>query len=266
MPRKRSENWKFFPCQIGQDVAFIYLNVEAGKYLDQAPGMLAKVRVTYKAPRANGLPTGEEFDAVRSIEHDLDRFARRGKDDYVGRITRAGHRVFYIYTRRGKTEWRKMLEKLSSQSGYTLALVHKSDRRHNGYWKELYPTDDDWQVITDIDVVEALQSAGDIAGIRRNIDHWVYFKNAVDAAKFVRWAVKGPYKHDKKWSTVGDDGEHCVRVHHLGPTRQQDISHHTIGLNRKARELGGRYDGWETQVVKRKTPATGPRPGQRRGA
>jgi len=30
----------------------------------------------------------------------------------------------------------------------------------------------------------------------------------------------------------------------------EDITHHTITLNRKVRELNGDYDGWETSVEK----------------
>jgi len=216
--------------------------------------MLAKVRLTYQAPRPNGLPTQEEFDAVRAIEEKLERFARRGKDRYVGRITRGGYRVFFIYTRRNKPDWTSLLDKLARESGYELALALKSDRRHSGYHKELFPTDDDWQVINDIAVVEALRREGDVEGVRRRIDHWAYFKNAKAAAKFAKWAPTGAYKHDAKLS--GEvQGEHCVRLYHVGSTRQQELSHHSIQLNRKATELGGRYDGWETMVVKRKIAA-----------
>jgi len=31
-----------------------------------------------------------------------------------------------------------------------------------------------------------------------------------------------------------------------------DIMGHTIAINRKARELGGNYDGWETSVERRR--------------
>ena len=82
-----------------------------------------KVRLTYKAPRPNGLPTSEEFEAVRAIELSLERFARRGKDRYVGRITRGGYRVFYFYTRRKKNVWGELLDRLVHKSGYELALV-----------------------------------------------------------------------------------------------------------------------------------------------
>jgi len=255
MPRKPASNWKFFPCQIGSDIAFIYVDVAADKDIRRAPASLVKVRLTYKAPRPNGLPASAEFEAVRAIELSLERFARRGKDRYVGRITRGGYRVFYFYTRRKKNVWGEQLDRLAHKSGYEFALSLKSDRRHAGYLKELYPTPDDWQVITDISVVEALRREGDSESVRRRIDHWAHFPTAKAAAKFVRWALTGPLKHDARASGVVEDGKHGVRLYHVGTTRQKELSHHTIQLNRKATELGGQYDGWETRVVSRKTAA-----------
>jgi hypothetical protein len=252
MTRKPASNWKFFPCQIGSDIAFVYVDVAANKDIDRAPTTLVTVRLTYKSPRPNGLPTSEEFEAVRAIELSLERFARRGKDRYVGRITRGGYRVFYFYTRRKKNVWGELLDRLAHKSGYKLALSLRSDRRHAGYRKELYPTPDDWQVITDISMVELLHRNGDMEGVRRRIDHWAHFPTAKSAAKFTAWALTGPLKHDARRSGV-DDGKHCVRLYHVGTTRQKELSHHSIQLNRKATELGGHYDGWETQVVRRKT-------------
>jgi hypothetical protein len=253
MPRKPASDWKFFPCQIGDDIAFVYVDVAAEKDIKRAPPTLVKVRLTYKAPRPNGLPTSEEFESVRAIELSLERFARRGKDRYVGRITRGGHRVFFFYTRRATSAWGEFLERLVHKSGYALALSARSDRRHAGYRKELYPTADDWQVISDIGVVEALRREGDVEGVRRRIDHWAYFKDAKSAKKFVKWALRGPHKHDAGLSGVDEDGKHRVRLYHVGTTRQNELSHHSIQLNRKASELGGQYDGWETKVVRRKT-------------
>jgi len=254
MPRKPAHDWKFYPCQIGKDVAFIFVDVSASETIRKAPRTLVKIRLVYKAPRANGLPTNEEFEAARAIEKSIEYFARGG-DRYVGRITRGGYRDFYVYTTRAKPTWGEFVDKLVRKSGYQLKLAVRSDARHTGYTRELYPTQDDWQVIGDIGVIEALRREGDMENMRRRIDHWSYFKDAKSAAKFVAWALMGPHKHAAKLSGVDDDGEHCVRLYHVGTTGQRDLSHHTIQLNRKATELGGHYDGWETQVVKRKRAA-----------
>jgi hypothetical protein len=47
-----------------------------------------------------------------------------------------------------------------------------------------------------------------------------------------------------------DDGKFRVRFSNEGTLRLPDITSHTIALRRKASELGGDYDGWETPVCK----------------
>jgi hypothetical protein len=245
------ESWKFFPCQIEGDAAFVYVDVDALEHIDRAPGTLLRVRLIYKAPRPNGLPTREEFDVAIAIEKRLARFAKRGGDRYVGRVTRSGFREFHVYTRRGKAAWQEFLAKLAKKTGYSFELKITSDKRHAAYKKALYPTPDAWQVITDIDVITLLQREGDMEAVRRRIDHWSYFDTAKAASRFAAWAAKAGYKHDAKLSGVDEQGEHFVRLYHVGTTRQREISGHSITLNRKAADLGGRYDGWETKVVKR---------------
>lgn len=250
-------NFKFFPCQIEGDPAFVFVDVDAKDDIAKAPGTLVRVRLMYQAPRANGLPTGAEFDAARAIEKSLERFAQRARDRYVGRITRSGFREFHVYSRQSKAAWQKFLAGLTRRSGYQLRLKVTSDRRHRAYLRSLYPTPDAWQVISDIDVVTVLQREGDLEGVRRRIDHWSYFADARAAKRFAAWAVKNGFKHDLRLSGPGEDGETCVRLYHVGPTQQRDLSRHSIALNRHAAALGGRYDGWETKVVRRN--ARGPK-------
>jgi Regulator of ribonuclease activity B/Family of unknown function (DUF695) len=247
-------SFKFFPCEIEGDAAFVYVDVDAHAKVSQLPGSLARVKLHYQAPRPNGLPTGQEFEAARAIEVALENFARRGRDRYVGRITRSGFREFHVYTRRSKTDWQTFLERLTKKSGYSLTLRLTSDKSHRVYLRELYPTADAWQVISDIDVLTLLQKEGDRENVRRRIDHWSYFDNEKAAAKFIRWALKNGFKHDAKASGAEDhaDSEYCARLYHVGTTRQREISWHAITLNRAAEDHGGRYDGWETKVVKRR--------------
>jgi hypothetical protein len=244
-------NYKFFPCQIDGDVAFVYVDVAAHDRIARLPGVLMKLKVFYKAPRSNGLPSSAEFDAVRAIEVRIERFSRT-PDRYVGRITRSGFREFYVYTRRGKTAWKAFAAKLSEESGYAMKLRLGADKSHSAYLRELYPSPEAWQVISDIDVITRLQKEGDLEGRRRRIDHWSYFDHAGAARRFTSWAAKNGFKQEPRLSGIEDDGKHCVRLYHVGTTIQRELSWHTQQLHRKAEELGGSYDGWETKVVKRK--------------
>jgi len=244
-----TENWKYYPCMIGDDVAFIYLNVGASDAIDSAPKDLAKIRLAYKSPREDGLPTSAEFDAVSAIEDRIEEFAGKAADWYVGRITVAGHRVFYVYTHQAEKAWKTFVDRLAEDTGYQFQLAHSADPEHKGYREELYPTEDDWQVIEDLRVIEQLENRGDAVSQPRKVEHWAYFKDEASASAFAQWAAGDRFTLAAKPAQKTQDGTYRVRLFHHGTMQIDDISSHTIALRRKAAELGGEYDGWESPVV-----------------
>jgi hypothetical protein len=48
--------------------------------------------------------------------------------------------------------------------------------------------------------------------------------------------------------TIRKPTEMRVCFTHVGTMSLEDITHHTIPINRRAGELKGKYDGWETSV------------------
>lgn len=244
-----NDEWHFFPCSMGDDQAFIFLNTGIADAIDSAPGSLVTLRLAVKAPR-DGLPTSEEFEPVTNIEDRIEAFSRNNNDWYVGRVTVGGYRIFYVYTSRDEPTWMNFVEELGGATGYDIRSTYRDDPEHKGYRDDLYPTDDDWQVIKDLQVIENLESDGDDGSQSRKIDHWVYFDEETAAKEFVLWAENNRFTRDPEHSHETDDGRYCVRLFHHGTIRIGDISSHTIALSRKAAEYGGDYDGWETPILK----------------
>ncbi len=243
-----SDEWIFFPCQMSERRASIFFDYGTRDSIAAAPRQLLKVRATFKQPRPDGLPANEEFQQLTKLEDALQALVQDKKSIYVGRVTVDGHRHFYIYTANSEAEWSIALDQLGNRHEYSLASVLKADESHDGYWKELFPTDDDWQVIQDLRVVEALEKEGDDGSASRCIDHWAYFPSYAAAQEFSEWAKGQGYG---SFSTeVTDDSKFQVRFSHEGSIRLDDITSHTIALRRKASELGGDYDGWETPICK----------------
>lgn len=237
---------------MGDDQAFIYVNTGISDAISSAPSSLAKLRLTYKSPREDGLPTNEEFGPVNAIEDRIVGFAKEGNDRYVGRATVGGHRIFYVYTSRDEQSWMKFMEKLGTESGYDIRLAYSDDPDHRGYRDDLYPTEDDWQVIKDLQVIENLESHGDDGSECRKVDHWIYFDSKQSTVDFVIWAENDRFTEESEHSHETDDGKYCVRMFHHGTLKIGDISSHTIALRRKAAEYGGDYDGWETPILNRR--------------
>jgi len=245
-----NENWLFFPCTMGDDQAFIYLNVGIVDTISDAPQSLAELRLKYKSPHPNGLPTNEEFEAVKEIEDRIESYSKGGGDWYVGRATVGGHRIFHIYTSRDEESWKEFVSTLCIESGYDIKLSHTEDPKHLGYHNDLYPTKDDWQVIGDLRVIENLEENGDDGSESRKIDHFVYFPDKASSVEFVNWAEKDRFTEEPEYSHATDEDKYCVRLFHNGTLKLDDITSHTIALRRKAVEYGGDYDGWETPVMK----------------
>jgi len=104
-----------------------------------------------------------------------------------------------------------------------------------------------------MDVVANLQKHDDDPDAEHKIEHFSYFPDEASAQRFIDWAVNDRFTHDPAQSGPRDNGQVCVFLFHMGTTRQSELSSHTIALNRKAKELGGEYDGWGTLVEKIKT-------------
>ena len=244
-----NDEWQFFPCSMGDDQAFVFLNVSIAEGISKAPATLAKLTLTYKSPKPDGLPAREEFQPVKEIEDRIGEFSEKTGDWYVGRITVAGTRRFYIYTARREQDWADFLKLLGDESGYEIALSYRDDPQHQGYKDDLYPTADDWQVIKDLGVIDCLKRDGDDGSAARKVDHWVYFSNRGASVDFVIWAENDRFTLEPEYSGERDDGSYCVRLFHHGTLKIGDISSHTIALRRKASEHGGEYDGWEAPVL-----------------
>lgn len=245
-----SNQWIFFPCQMGEHHASIFYDHGIRDSIDTVlPRQLLKVQVAFKQPRSDGMPTNDEFHNLTALEDGLQALLQQQESIYVGRVTVNAHRHFYIYTPDSRAEeWSVRLHALGESYGYALTFVLTADESHRGYWDDLYPTDDDWQVIKDLRVIEALEKEGDDGTSTRCIDHWAYFPSQSTAEQFSQWAKQNGYS--SATSDITNEGEVQVRFSHEGTVRLPDITSHTIALRQRASELGGDYDGWETPVCK----------------
>jgi hypothetical protein len=244
-----SDQWEFFPCQMGEHKASIFFDYGIRESIDTAvPPHLLKVRLVLNRPRADGLSASEEFQGLSAFEDGLLKLVQQHESCYVGRITVDGHRHFYIYTYDPESAWSTYLAALGQTHGYALSFVMTEDENHKGYWQELFPTEDDWQVILDLRVLEQSEKGGDNLNVSRRISHWAYFPSRALAEGFSQWLKDEAY--DSVTLDSSDDGRICVQFSHEGSLRLEDITRHTISLRRRASELEGDYDGWETPICR----------------
>ncbi|WP_457351967.1 DUF695 domain-containing protein [Roseateles sp. P5_D6] len=247
-----ADAWETFPAQMGEHLAYISFNKSYAEIAEKDPRTyLFQVRLQFKRPTPRGMPTGEEFPDVSRVEDLLDAAVVSGGGLEVGRLTVKGHRTFYFYVPFQEQKAKEIVASVSGQTTYQLQYSVELDQAKGGFWKELYPSVDDWQVIGDLRVLDSLRTQGDVAEAPREVSHWAYFPAQSQARQFADWANLNFYAVNSVEST-DDKKKVVVRFTHKGNMELADITRHTIAINRKARELGGNYDGWETSVERRR--------------
>ncbi|BCL72287.1 hypothetical protein TUMSATVNIG1_42550 [Vibrio nigripulchritudo] len=240
--------WHIFPAAMGENQAWISYNHGYSEIAEEDPrNNVVRVELQFKDPTDYGMPTNEEYLQLSKIDEKLEKkFAELG-GVYVGRVTVDGHRFFYFYLNTDEKKAAKIISDVSAEFSYRLQHVYERDIEKSYYWEQLYPTVDDWQVIQDLKVLNSLSEHGDIKDKKREVMHWAYFPIDTECEKFSEWAKSESYVVHSACENV-EKSEFRTKYSHVGTMNLGDITSHTIRSNRKARELGGRYDGWETSV------------------
>ena len=242
-----SEEWLFFPCNMDGKTAFIFFDNGISDTIDEtAPPLLLCARLNFKQLADDGLPTRDEFDALTAVEDDLQKLVDEHGAMYVGRVTVDGHRNFHVFTKEDAKAWEPRLKALGQRHGYPLSFTVEADPERKGYWKHLYPTPDDWQVIQDQQVLDVLSQHGDDGSESRLVEHWAYFPTEPEARRFCDWLK------DNGYALVAmepdEDDQISVNFSHESAVTLPVITSHTIELRQRASEFGGDYDGWEAIV------------------
>ncbi len=244
-----SDKWLYYFRREGDHHAFVsYDDGVSEKINEIAPTQLLRLRLRFKNPRANGFPSSEEYPALNALEEQLQGLAQERGALFVGEFSVAGVRQFLVYTSDSQEAWFPRLQALGQRHGYKLELSVEPDEKRHGYWKDLFPTEEDRHMIGDLRVIAGLQEEGDNADARRRVDHWLYFSSEAAAENFCRWSRESGYC--LKAREKDEDGQYRVHIFHESSMHWQDITFHTIQVRRKGVELGGNYDGWETEVCK----------------
>jgi hypothetical protein len=242
--------WQGYPCKVGGHEAYVTYNHSAAQRLDELLfTTFAGFRVAFEAPGADGFPAESEHGRLRDLEIFLESQFRPEDGLMVGRTTTDGHRYFQFYTCLPLDACEDMARQASREFGYDVALAHDSEPGHTTYWSELYPNEDNWQVIRDRGLERHLQDAGDPLTEAREIQHWAWFGTAESRDAFVAAVPHLAEVVALDEAPEGDD-RFRARLRHHGLPDHLSMHAVTIGLSRAARAHGGEYDGWETTVCR----------------
>ena len=244
-----SDHWETFPCQMGEHPAWISYNHGIRKELDSLSfANCARFGIPLAQPDDKGLPVGDEFARLNAVEDRLVEEIPETAGVQIGRVTTNGKRFFFFFTSFDEATIANIAEKLASLHKYKISYAHEPDPEKSCYWNDLFPTDNDWQVIQDIRVQDALKNDGDSLTTPRPIEHWAYFKSEADRERFVSLVVSRFEAYELYETPDSNRGVYTAKLKHTSLPDYRSMNSTTIFLNNTARECGGDYDGWETEV------------------
>lgn len=247
-----SKHWINFPCTIGQTRSWISFDYGIRDEIKALPfANCIMFKIDFSSPTNEGFLQNDEAPQVAKVEDDLiDRIDKQG-GIFVGHITKNGERIFYFYSNANEQMAELIANKATSITTYQVYSDCIVDEERSTYLNELYPSQDDWQVIKDIRIEDALRKNGDPLNLPRKIIHWSYFPSAADRSKFVgeigcRFSEVRLF--DAPTSKFGEFG---VEINHVGLPDHISMNEITLLLARKSRAFSGIYDGWEAELCKK---------------
>ena len=247
-----SDHWEHYLATIGDHQgSIVYDEGISARINDIALPNSIMIRLTFKDVYDNGLPTQQEFERISPLEEIIETTIFEHGGQFLGRVTYGGARYMLGLAPDPSDALEGSIQAECASIDYQADITVEPDPNKDIYWTQLYPTPDDRQVISDLKVINSLTENGDVRSAIRPIDHWSYFGKKAAANEFAEWAEA------EGFTIIGITKEKqslfssrwLVSTQKESDTELGSVTTQTIAHNRKANELGGEYDGWETRIV-----------------
>jgi len=251
----QEESWDVYMAQYEKGAGSTVINMSAKDYapLKEFPFLL-ETGVHLINCTGDGLPSKAEFDKLYKISDKIKAVIdAAAKNKLVGTFSYQCERIDYYYL--GDTgAIRQKIEAVykSAFPRYKYSITIRKDENWEAYLTFLYPNDETREYMENEKVILNLTKAGDNLSKPRQVDHWLYFKTEDDRSKFVAYCSNEHYKIEGKNFLKDATLHYQLQISRVDNVDLSSISKITILLRKKASELNGSYDGWETIVIKEK--------------
>jgi regulator of RNase E activity RraB len=250
--------WDFYITAIGDDPAFVFLDLSLARQLPTDRPIQVRVKVHFRRPRADGLLERDEYGALQAIEDGLGEVLLEAIEGrLVGRVTTRGLRDFVYYAPRRDGAEAAVQLAMCDFPLYRFETEIEEDPTWSLYLDLLCPTDRELQTILNRRVIDNLREHGDSLSVPREVDHHLDFPtrearedfaSEVEALGFTVTGRGDP--GDEGRDEDGDDKQawsiHLTRTHSV---EWDTVNVVVAELVERARVNGGAYDGWGCVVV-----------------
>jgi hypothetical protein len=248
-----SDEWDFYFARINDAVSsiFVDLGLRPDAPNEKRPWLLW-VWVEMRAPRDDGLSSGEEAPKLYAIEESLNTMIPPVCGaQLVGRITGSNRREFYFYAEEPGELDAAVERTMREFPDYRFQAGSKFEPEWEQYLELLYPSASNLQRMMNRRVLDSLEKHGDVHEIPRKVHHWLEFPTpearaaARSTLEAIEFAVDGEYESEEPGAAL----PHSLVVWRVDSVDMHTINGITLELARLAGEHGGDYDGWESPVT-----------------
>ena len=244
------QNWDFFMCRIEGAPASIRTNLAL---IEVAPleGLSQRLQFYIKMqnPRPDGLSSNEEYPILCDIEDAIGEKAEATGAVSAGVVKSEGFLELWFYTQNAEALAKTCEEALQAFEGYQSGYNIAEDPEWEDYFGFLYPDEFSYQTMQNRKVLMQLEKNGDKMEVPREIDHFIYFKEAAQQQAFAKEAEAKGFKvrfnddefvEDRK--AEGKEYPYMVEAtREDSPLNIDDIVWDLLEL---ASPFEGNYDGW----------------------
>ena len=244
------QNWDFFMCRIEGAPASIRTNLAL---IEVAPleGLSQRLQFYIKMqnPRPDGLSSNEEYPILCDIEDAIGEKARATGAVLAGVVKSEGFLELWFYTQNAEALAKTCEDALQTFEGYQSGYNIAEDPEWEDYFGFLYPDEFSYQTMQNRKVLMQLEKNGDKMEVPREIDHFIYFKEAAQQQAFAKEAEAKGFKvrfnddefvEDRK--AEGKEYPYMVEAtREDSPLAIDDIVWDLLEL---ASPFEGNYDGW----------------------
>ena len=244
------QNWDFFMCRIEGAPASIRTNLAL---IEVAPleGLSQRLQFYIKMqnPRPDGLSSNEEYSILCDIEDAIGEKAEATGAVLAGVVKSEGFLELWFYTQNAEALAKTCEDALQTFEGYQSGYNIAEDPEWEDYFGFLYPDEFSYQTMQNRKVLMQLEKNGDKMEVPREIDHFIYFKEAAQQQAFAKEAEAKGFKvrfnddefvEDRK--AEGKEYPYMVEAtREDSPLNIDDIVWDLLEL---ASPFEGNYDGW----------------------
>lgn len=251
----QKENWDVYMAQYEKGVGSTVVNMALKS---QAPvkrfPFLLKTGVKLIICNKDGLPEKAEFEKLYQISDRMKSIIDSTLENISsGTFSYQCERTDYYYVT-DTTGIRKRLEAAYKKefSTYQYSVTIKVDENWEAYLTFLYPNEETFEYMTNEKVILNLIKEGDDLSKPRQVDHWLYFKTEAGRNDFIAYAIKQNYKVENREILENTEFKYKLQISKTDIVQINSITDITMMLKKQAEKLNGKYDGWETFVVREK--------------